>query len=143
MTTKIPAASLPSLGRPSLSLPLLYKNRAPPLSLLPTRARPILSLTFLAVRTTAVVAGVRHAGATPSAIQSRALLFSTRPNHRRTLPVTRTNSRLKTTQNILCIFEISFDSICELYIYYVVIRACCDSKFTCMRAMGFLVDICG
>jgi hypothetical protein len=33
----------PSPGRPFLSLPLLYKNRALPLSILPTRARPTLS----------------------------------------------------------------------------------------------------
>src|SRR5690348_8587648 len=46
------------------------------------------------------VAGATHS---PSAVRSRALLFSTRPNPRRTLFVTRANPRLKTTQIILCI----------------------------------------
>jgi hypothetical protein len=103
----------PFPDRPFFSPPSFYKNRAP-LSHLATRARPLLSLKLLAVRATAAVAGARG---TRRSYASR----RTEPSPRRTPKPSAVGRKVEDNPNYLSIFETTFDSIYELYIYFVVI----------------------
>jgi hypothetical protein len=130
-------------GWPSLSPPSLYK-RVASLSLLPTQARPIsLSLSSpleppLPSPEFIIAGALEFAGATPSAVQSRApaLLHPTEPP---------SNSPLHT-----CELKVEDDP--KYFINYfwfdswIVYLVCCnmntcDPQFMCMCVMEFLVEI--
>jgi hypothetical protein len=105
--------SLP--GSLFLSSPSLYKRKPSLSPILPYPSSPHLSSSPRSPVhcTSPEFAGVRHRQSPWSSPELRhppsvvePLLLFTWPNPRRTLPVTRANSRLKMTQTNLCIFKI-------------------------------------
>jgi hypothetical protein len=66
-----------------------------------------------------ITGAVEFAGATPSAVRSQAPALLHSAETRRSIPVTRTNPRLKTTQLFCVFYKILFDLIHELYILFV------------------------